>query len=538
MLKVSSDSTPPIQVKISPNSIELNRELNDIYRTISYNKDSFIEFLSINSNINTEVTKFSNELNFIISLLMDLKHWGADFEFYRSQLFVTIPNLNNENFNDEARNKLKESLLRLKNNKNTYQTDLSEQEALELLQNGEVSLRNASEDLNLIEIFKSGITTWSMPYRNREGRSIRFVATINKNSVTVPIGLLEVGDEAPINPPRDAQMGLNVKLSEITNHDKQILAQRFNALRKALSPEDLPDYYQDDVSKILTLIPEIKIAGKGRDGNFKEVSRKKKLSYLSRLLSAEAACLGISENEENGFQEGLRVIRDLTVPRINVELVICGALPPFGNLLVGKLIAGMACHPDIRNFVNRNFGIITSNLFNVDKLAKLIPNHGVLLVTTKGLYPGHSSQYSGVQYFGENENIVKLKKIGNTLGQTTSHISDTTVKFANKCIIDNGSAGISKTFGSGGGKRQRTISEALRCIGLPVELSHAYISRPIYAFKLVENLDRVVLFNDEPKWLVEKYSMNLDSGHYEEQALKIWKDKWMSKIQTRVEVSS
>ena len=112
------------------------------------------------------------------------------------------------------------------------------------------------------------------------------------------------------------------------------------------------------------------------------------------------------------------------------------------------------------------------------------------------------------------------------------------MKFANKCIIDNGSAGISKTFGSGGGKRQRTISEALRCIGLPVELSHAYISRPIYAFKLVENLDRVVLFNDEPKWLVEKYSMNLDSGHYEEQALKIWKDKWMSKIQTRVEVSN
>ena len=82
------------------------------------------------------------------------------------------------------------------------------------------------------------------------------------------------------------------------------------------------------------------------------------------------------------------------------------------------------------------------------------------------------------------------------------------------------------------------LSEALRCIGLPVELSHAYISRPIYAFKLVENLDRVVLFNDEPKWLVEKYSNNLDSGNYEEQALKIWKDKWMSKIQTRVEVSN
>ena len=59
---MSSDSTPPIQVKISPNSVELNRELNDIYRTNTYNKDSFIEFLSINSNLNTEVTKFSNEL--------------------------------------------------------------------------------------------------------------------------------------------------------------------------------------------------------------------------------------------------------------------------------------------------------------------------------------------------------------------------------------------------------------------------------------------------------------------------------------------
>jgi tetratricopeptide (TPR) repeat protein len=274
VLEVSSDSTPPIQVKISPNSVELNRELNDIYRTNTYNKDSFIEFLSINSNLNTEVTKFSNELNFIISLLMDLKHWGADFEFYRSQLFVTIPNLNNENFDGEARNKLKESLLRLKNNKNIYQTDLSEQEALELLQNGEVSLRNASEDLNLIEIFKSGITTWSMPYRNREGRSIRFVATINKNSVTVPIGLLEVGDE---------DLDCSSCLAQIALHYKGL-----EQLDKALTKLELAlDFAKNSGDTNFTLLIQNYIADTHYDlGNYVEAEKRvEKLITSFELLN-------------------------------------------------------------------------------------------------------------------------------------------------------------------------------------------------------------------------------------------------------------
>jgi hypothetical protein len=292
----------------------------------------------------------------------------------------------------------------------------------------------------------------------------------------------------------------------------------------------LPRNYKNNISDLILDFEIIKEKGKGRVGNFLEVSRKKKYAYLYRLLNAEASCRDLNTNNEVGFQDGLKVLRDLTVPRINAEMVICGALPPFGNLLVGKLVASMGCHPKIRKFVDREFGIITSNLFDVNKLKYLLPNSGTLLLTTKGLYPGQSSQYNGVFYSNRNLENYKLKKIGDTLGQTTSHISSLTVKYANKVLENNLERSVSKTFGSGGGKRQRIISETLRYIGLPVELSHAYISRPIYAFSLVKNLDRVILFNENPEWVLDAYDQVLENEEYEKITFLLWIKNWYDKF--------
>ena len=530
-VQVVSDA---FQIRISPAVVELQRELLKIYQEANYSVDEFIRIIH---KINEEDDKsLSNNysLIFLTSLLADLEAWGAIFEFYRSQLYISLPNLTSGTFDSSVKDKIRSSLVRLRGRETSYAPSVSEGKALEILSSGQIDLIEV-DDTNSYEaeIYRSGITTWSMPYRTREGRSRRFILLGFLNDLKVPIGLLEIGDEAPLNPPRDALMGLNIKYEDLKSEDLSSLATRFENIRKCLLPDGLPSGWDGDVGDLIKGASEIMTKGKGRSGTFKEVGAKKRLTYLARLVNAEAACRGINYESNNGFQEGLRVLRDLSVPRVNVELVICGALPPFGSLLAGKLVASMGCHPRIRDFVDRDFGIIAKEIFDTGKLSKYLPSSGTLLVTTKGLYPGHSSQYNGVKFPVTVGEKGKLLKIGDTIGQTTSHLAAKTMKYAALSSESLGASAVSRVFGSGGGKRQRTISNAIRALGLPSELAFAYISRPIYAFSLVSNLDRMILFNEDPLWRTTPYICKDEQDNYCTIALKIWRDKWLSKSKQR-----
>jgi len=531
-VQVMSDA---FQIRISPSVVELQRELLQVYQEANYSTD---EFIGIIHQINKEDdinTSRSYAFIFLISLLADLNAWGAIFEFYRSQLYVSLPNLTSGTIDSSVKDKIRSSLVRLRGTDTSYEPPITDEKALEVLSSGQIELSEIN-DVNSLEadIFRSGITTWSMPYRTREGRSRRFILFGMLQELKVPIGLLEIGDEAPINPPRDTVMGLNIEYQELAHDDLSVLANRFENIRKCLLPDGLPTGWDGDVKNLISEAGKIMIKGKGRSGTFKEVGAKKRLTYLARLVNAEAACRGLNDDNNGGFQEGLRVLRDLSVPRVNVELVICGALPPFGSLLAGKLVASMGCHPRIRDFVDRDFGIIAKEIFDTSKLSRYLPKSGTLLVTTKGLYPGHSSQYNGVNFPVTVGEKGKLLKIGDTVGQTTSHLAAKTMKYAALSSDSIGATAISRVYGSGGGKRQRTISNAIRALGLPNELAFAYISRPIYAFSLVSNLDRVILFNEDPLWRTIPYDIKEGQNDYCSDALKIWRDKWLSKSEQRV----
>jgi hypothetical protein len=530
-IEVISDA---FQIRISPSVAELQRELSLVYQEANYSVDDFIRNIhQINGEDDSNSSR-SYSFIFIISLLADLEAWGAKFEFYRSQLYVSLPNLTSGTFDNSVKDKIQKSLVRLRGTNTSYQPFINEDQAIEILSSGQIELTEVQDvNSNYADIFRSGITTWSMPYRTREGRSRRFILFGILEDLKVPMGLLEIGDEVPINPPRDALMGLDIKYEEVPTEDLLSLATRFEKIRKCLLPDGLPKGWNGDVKDLISNVEEIVLLGKGRGGTFKEVGAKKRLAYLARLINAEAACRGLTKDKKSGFQEGLRVLRDLSVPRVNVELVICGALPPFGSLLVGKLVASMGCHPRIRDFVDRDFGIIAKEIFDTSELAKHLPRSGTLLVTTKGLYPGHSSQYNGVNFPVVDGGKGKLIKIGDTVGQTTSHLAAKTMKYAALSSEALGATAVSRVFGSGGGKRQRTISNAVRALGLPNELAFASISRPIYAFSLVSNLGRMILFNEDPQWRTLPYD-NKDGQHnYCSDALKIWKDKWLVKSKQR-----
>ena len=523
-------------LKIDPQSREASRGLSRLLASNRYQVHETIQACAERLDQRTEYD--SPDFLLVLSLISDLTSWGAEFEIFKSHLYAKIPEITKFDNDEDTKSRIRRSLSRLKSTATDFEPLVDDAAILELLQTGEFIFERVGVDSpELAEIFRKGVSTWSMPYRTREGRSSRFVLSVRNQSQVIPVGILEIGDDAPHNPPRDRYMGFDSKIKDFTEPELKIFAERFRHIRESLLPEGLPSNYKADVSELLPLLDSFKESGRGRDGNHESISRKKRLTYLYRLTRAEATCRHALPDElsSSGFADGLRVLRDLSIPRTNFEMTICGALPPAGSFLAGKLVAGMAAHPLVRAFVDRDFGVISKGIFDTDLLRQLLPNYGALIVTTKGLYPGHSSQYNGVVFPSLFGQTLKLKKLGDTDGQTASHISDLTARFAFEVLEQEPDTQVSRVYGAGGAKRQRTIESGIKSIGLPPELCHARISRPVYGLSLVENLRSVILLNETPIWKTSAYSNNLDSDVYLKDATAIWRERWLKRFVTPIE---
>jgi hypothetical protein len=530
MSRATQSSSPyeGTEYRIAPTDPALNRQLSLLILSSGF--DAKATLYNAHHLLGEEDRPPS--LRFLCSALVDLESWGAQFDIDQSQLLVTVPSITSAISRPDERERMRLALERLKGETKPYKPSISVYDAAMAALHGEFSFEVIDQDSkNLIEVFKAGIGTWSMPYRPREGRSSRSILSVKGPGHEVGAGILEIGDDAPRNPPRDRLMGLATELNSLSTIEVRTLQSRFEALRKCLLPHDLPEGFDGSALDLAASLEQITTAGRGRSGSAQEIAVRKRLTYLARLVRAELACRGVSGGS---FGDGLRVIRDLTVPRTNVELTVCGALPPFGRLLVGKLVASMACHPAVRRFVDRDFGIITKGLFDVSVLDQLLPRHGSLIVTTRGLYPVHSAQYNGVMCPGRENLLVPLRKLADTEGQTASHISDRTLRLAIEVNESMGGMQTSRVFGAGGAKRQRILAEAFKKTGLPLGLGHASVSRPVYGASLVRNLDKVILFNDSPEWIAEPYSSMSSSEDYVERAVAWWRSRWSEQLQKRV----
>lgn len=527
-----SGQTYGSRMLILPQPQNAQRAFSTLIMQNNYETIPFLD--ACEDRLNKEVSNDSNDFLLVLSLISDLRSWGAVFEIFESKLYVVLPEITKYDTDPQTKDRIRNSLLRLRGVQEKFVETVTMEEAIELLKIGKISLEQVDgDDDRLVDTFRSGVATWSMPYRTREGRSMRFVMFAEKMSVKTPIAILEIGDDAPHNPPRDKYMGFDTSYTDCSKADLDSLANRFMNIRSSLLSDGLPDNYKSDINELIGQVDNFKIEGRGREGNHDEISRRKRFTYLHRLLRAEGACRGLISDPPSGFADGLRVLRDLSIPRTNVELTICGALPPFGSLLVGKLIAGMATHPLVRSFVDRDFGIITKSIFDTEKLQKLISNNGVLIVTTKGLYPGHSSQYNGVQFKTVSGKNAKLMKLGDTIGQTASHISDRTMKLSVSVLQEYGRQSVSKVYGAGGAKRQRTIEAGIKSLGLPPELCHARVSRPVYGLSMVSNLEEIILFNERPEWLISPYLRGENQELFMKNSYLVWANRWLDKAVKR-----
>ena len=521
---------------------------------------------------------------FALALLADLSAWGAQVVWGEKAQLSVIPAP--EYDGDGARDKLQEAMQRLRDENGTpevWNSGVSAAEARLLAQEGEFSLRRVGDpfvsihgQVDVGEVFNAGVRTWSMPYRSREGRSARFVGFFAHDSVAggrpIPCGLIEIGDDTPVNRFRDQALGFDLTQTDDPSSSgdsvflpggiqlSELSARAITLLRALMRPSrgsealavalgDTPHAAeimqlvlretQEDVPTPKTNLGQMELDIMPTELASEDYDAQHLRRFVRYGNSLSAGHLAVNRVIDDGIcspldqktiSQLLRAIGHLTTPRVSLEAVICGALPPFGELRVGKLMAAMMAHPEARSVISPGVGLILSEVFDPVALAAQLPQHGALFLTTKGLYPGHSVQYNRV-WLGGSPGI-PLRKLGDTEGSTTSHIGNLAMATA-EALIGNR---ISRLYGSGSGKRQRFLFSAARLIGLQPAEIEARVRRPVYGSALISNLERVAVLNEKPLWLSGVHALSEtpserkgSSDGYEAVALAQWRSRWLPK---------
>ncbi len=180
-----------------------------------------------------------------------------------------------------------------------------------------------------------------------------------------------------------------------------------------------------------------------------------------------------------------------------------GALPPYNDLLGGKMVALTLTCNEIKDSYRKKY----KNAVTILKNRKLKPE--LLFITTTSAF-GKSSIYNRLKYKGETVAI----SLGYTQGSGTFHIPEELYQeildFLSRKGID-----VTRGYGHWPSRKLKLISLGFRYLGLSSYEYHG-IKREFYLFPLVRNLKEVIHKREKPIWINRPFGNLVD----------FWKERW------------
>lgn len=280
--------------------------------------------------------------------------------------------------------------------------------------------------------------------------------------------------------------------------------------------------------------------------------KKKRATELARLLEAMISfnkyydddsikwlqSMLHSEEGKKAINVALVANRKTKIGSNMMEIIVCGAIPPYNELLGGKLVSLMACSPMVIRDYNERYAKQVSEIASRMKGSKVIRDSRLAFLGTTSLYSVGSSQYNRIKVPITEEFTLEYKKVGITEGYGTVYFSKATTSAMMRAteLIDGGRR-INNIFGEGTSPRFRLISKGLSCIGIKSEafLQH-YSPRIVYSIELANNANAFLrgetcelnyAFNVEDKQDVSALTQKM---------ITYWYDRWLKKRLTTVDI--
>lgn len=273
---------------------------------------------------------------------------------------------------------------------------------------------------------------------------------------------------------------------------------------------------------------------------------RKRAEQLGRLLMAKKSLLELYNSEE--FDEfwvdfcnseiGNSAIRTALVAQKTqhigsslMELNVCGAIPPYNEILGGKLVALLATSPQVIHDYKERYANQASMIASRLKGENVFRPADLVYIGTTSLYYVGSSQYNRLKVpgtvFGADFDVM-WKRLGMTIGFGTMHISKATTLSLTEATSD-GYNRINHVFGEGASPKMRLLTMSIRELLESTnedskDFSKHAMSRIVYGACLAKNtVDYLMGMSDKPEYYT-------DIENYQEGTQLIidyWMTRWL-----------
>ena len=243
------------------------------------------------------------------------------------------------------------------------------------------------------------------------------------------------------------------------------------------------------------------------DESVEDLYAQKRATELAELLRAKRTFLAAEIAADPagvldrllGNEEGRRAIgaaikttKKQHIGTSMMDVIICGAIPPYNHVLGGKLVCMLLTSPQVRLDYRRRYAKYPSEIASKMKGEIVSKPADLVFLGTTSLYHVGSSQYNRVKIPAEiagGEGEVRYERLGATRGYGSVHFSDRTRTLLERVVHEEkGAALITHTFGEGVSPKLRLVREGLASIGVDQDsfLQHQ-CRRIIYGVALARN---------------------------------------------------
>lgn len=280
--------------------------------------------------------------------------------------------------------------------------------------------------------------------------------------------------------------------------------------------------------------------------------KRKRASELAKLLETKIAfnnavgqsnedkllSLLASEAGRKAIYTALIANRKCKIGSNMMDIIVCGSIPPYNQLLGGKLVSILACSPRVISDYTHRYERQISEIASRMKGERVIRDSHLVYLGTTSLYAVGSSQYNRIKVPLNNGSLLEFREMGVTEGYGTVFFSkETTALFSKILELQDGGKRINHVFGEGTSPRFRMISRGLSSIGIRADafLKH-YSPRIVYSIDLAKNTKDYLMGYAS----TADYGFNLDCEEEVAQGtqalIDYWYDRWLTRRLTTVDI--
>ncbi len=263
---------------------------------------------------------------------------------------------------------------------------------------------------------------------------------------------------------------------------------------------------------------------------FNSVANSTNANKLNELLS--------TENGRKAIHTALIANRKRKIGSNMMDIIVCGSIPPYNELLGGKLISILSCSPVVVRDYTHRYEKQTSEIASRMKGKRVVRDSRLVYLGTTSLYSVGSSQYNRIKVPVSSDSFLEFRKMGITEGFGTVFFSkDTTSLFSKLLILQDGGKKINHVFGEGTSPRFRMISRGLSGIGIRAEafLKH-YSPRIVYSINLAKNTNDFLLGTDSDVDYGYDLNNDIQVENKTQELIDYWYNRWLLKRITTVDI--